>query len=327
MSSGEERLAALVPIETTALTKTGARSLFARGQADLRIREEKERKAAEWLRKGLALRDTAPDDPRVSGPINPYAIQQTIPDLCSQLQTAVRYINQVLAGSDPDVVAKSLGMTRDDLEIAHVAHFFVPEALKTVMGKSAAWVGEIVEDHSVGTAPIIPSPAAMNDSILTQKTVELSVQISLELERIQQRVRKREETLEEAFCCFETGHELDSWNPELLYWLADSCYWGCGVQLDKEKAAALYRRAADWGHSSAQYCLGVLYSNGEGVDRDEVEAAAWFHKAAEQGNPDAQVSLGLAYKTGSGVPQDSAQGAMWLRRAGEKEDFGDPAAS
>lgn len=265
MSAGEEKLAALVPIETTALTKAGAQSLFARGQADLRIREEKERKAAEWLRKGLALRDTAPDDPRVRGPINPYAIQQTIPDLCAQLQTAVRYINQVLAGSDPDAVAKSLGMTRDDLEIAHVAYFFVPEALATVMGKSAAWVGEIVEDHAVGTAPIIPSPAGMNDGVLTQKTVELSVQISLELERIQQHVRKREETLEEAFRCFETGHELDSWNPELLYWLADSYYWGCGVQVDKEMAAALYSRAADQGHSNAQYCLGVLYSDGEGV--------------------------------------------------------------
>lgn len=322
MSAGEEKLAALVPIETTALTKAGAKSLLARGQTDLRIREEKEREEAEeWLRKGLALRDTAPDDPRVKAPTNPYAIQQTIPDLCAQLQVAGRYINQVLVGSDPDAVAKSLGMTRDDLEIAPVAYFFVPEAFAAVMGKSAAWVGESVEDHAVGTAPIIPSPAGMNDGVLTQKTIDLSVQISLELERIQQLVRKRGETLEEAFRCFETGHELDSWNPELLYWLADSYYWGCGVPVDKEMAAALYRRAADQGHSNAQYCLGVLYSDGEGVDRDEVEAAAWLRKAAEQGNKDAQVSLGLAYKTGSGVPQDYAQGAMWLRRAGEKEDF------
>jgi hypothetical protein len=168
MSAREEKLAALVPIETTALTKAGAKSLLARGQADLRIREEKERKAEEWLRKGLALRDTAPDDPHVRGPINPYAIQQTIPDLCAQLQAAGRYINQVLVGSDPDAVAKSLGMTRDDLEIAHVAYFFVPEAFAAVMGKSAAWVGESVEDHAVGTAPIIPSPAGMNDGVLTR---------------------------------------------------------------------------------------------------------------------------------------------------------------
>jgi hypothetical protein len=169
---------------------------------------------------------------------------------------------------------------------------------------------------NTSSLPIVPSsisPASGSRcagvyETRSKKTIDLSVQISLELERIQQLVRKRGETLEEAFRCFETGHELDSWNPELLYWLADSYYWGCGVPVDKEMAAALYRRAADQGHSNAQYCLAVLYSNGEGVDQDEVEAAAWLRKAAEQGNADAQISLGLAYKTGSGVPQDYISG-------------------
>ncbi len=320
MSTEEEKQGALVPVQSSALARVGANALVARAHDLLR---QKELAAAEWLRKGLELRDTAPDDPRVRGPVNPYAIRPTIPSLCAQLQTAVEYISQVLAGSDPDAVAKSFGMTHDDQEIAHVAYLFVPEALAAVMGKSTAWAGERDEDHAVGRAPIIPSPAGMNDGVLRQKTVDLSVQISLELERIQQQVHKRDETLAEAFRCFETGHELDSWNSELLYWLADSYYRGCGVHVDKEQAASLYYRAADRGHSSAQYCLGVLYSDGEGVHRDEVEAAAWLQKAAEQGNTDAQVSLGLAYKTGSGVPQDYAQGAMWLRSAGEKEDFGD----
>jgi len=49
MSAGEERQAALVPAQSTALTKTGAKSLAARGRADLRVREE----AEEWLQKGL----------------------------------------------------------------------------------------------------------------------------------------------------------------------------------------------------------------------------------------------------------------------------------
>ena len=135
-------------------------------------------------------------------------------------------------------------------------------------------------------------------------------------------LKKRADMLTEAFQYFEAGHKLDPMNPELLYWLADSYYWGFGVRGHKEMAAALFHRAADQGHSNAQYCLGVLYGDGEGVAQDEIEAATWFHKAAEQGNTDAQVSLGLAYKTGSGVPQDYAQGVMWLRRAGEKEDFG-----
>jgi TPR repeat protein len=226
MSTDEEKQSALVLVQSTALTKAGAKSLAARGRHHLRDKEE----AEEWLRKGLALQNDAPPSHWPPAPVNPYAA---------------------------------------------------------------------------------PQPA-----------------MSAELQRIKEQeereqLRKRDEMLKVAFRCFESGHELDPINPELLYWLADSYYWGCGVQVDKEMAAALYRRAADRGHSNAQYCLGVLYSDGEGVDRDEVEAAAWHHKAAEQGNTDAQVSLGLAYKTGSGVPQDYAQGAMWLRRAGEKEDFGD----
>jgi len=140
-------------------------------------------------------------------------------------------------------------------------------------------------------------------------------------------LKKRADMLSEAFQCFETGHKLGLMNSELLYWLADSYYWGCGVERDREVSAVLYRRAANQGHSNSQYCLGVLYSNGEGVDQDDVQAAAWLRKAAEQGNADAMVSLGLAFKTGIGVPQDYAKGAVWLRKAGEKEDWGDPVAS
>ncbi len=53
MSAGEERQAALVPARTSRPTKAGAKSLAARGRADLRIREQ----AEEWLNRGLELRD------------------------------------------------------------------------------------------------------------------------------------------------------------------------------------------------------------------------------------------------------------------------------
>lgn len=316
--NSEEKQAGLIPAQSAALSKAGPKSLAARSRRHLRDREE----AEEWLRKGLGLRDMAPDDPHVRAPVNPYVT----PDLCAQLQTAVKYINQVSAGSAPDAAAKSLGMTCDDLEVAQVAYFFVPEALAEVMGKSVGWPERRNENHASSTIPLIPSPAGMDDDVLTQKTVELLVQIPLELDRIRQQVRERDRTLTEAFHCLELGYELDPMNPELLYWLAGSYCWGCGVQRNKEMAADLYRRAADQGHSDSQYCLGILYSDGEGVAQDEVEAAAWFRKAAEQGNMSAMVSLGVAYKDGCGVPQDYAQGVMWLRKAGEKEDFGDPAS-
>ena len=49
MSAGEERQAALVPAQSASLTQAGAKSLAARGRADLRINEE----AEEWLKRGV----------------------------------------------------------------------------------------------------------------------------------------------------------------------------------------------------------------------------------------------------------------------------------
>ena len=51
MSAGEENRAELVPMPSIALTKARAKSLAARGRADLRVREE----AEEWLNKGTEL--------------------------------------------------------------------------------------------------------------------------------------------------------------------------------------------------------------------------------------------------------------------------------
>src|SRR5271169_159167 len=44
---------ALIPVQSTALTKVGAMSLVARGRADLRIKEE----AEDWLKRGVELRE------------------------------------------------------------------------------------------------------------------------------------------------------------------------------------------------------------------------------------------------------------------------------
>jgi len=313
MSNEDAKRAVLIRAQPAALFKSGATALAARGRDLLRKKEE----AAEWLRKGLELRDTAPADPRVTGPINPYAPGPQKTDLRVQLQTAVNYLTQVLAGSAPDAVAASLGMTRDDLEVAHVAHFFVPETLAAVMGNSAARIGERVEDHAGSTVPVIPSPAGMGDGVLSQKTVELSVQISLELERIEQQVGKREENLEEAFRCFETGHELDSWNPELLYWLAESYRRGDGVFQNEEKALALFRRAADMGYASAQTAVGDAYAQCgfSCIPEDFKEAARWYQAAAEQGDEEALCMIVDMYQRGKGVKQNHSEAARLLRDA------------
>jgi len=108
MSADEEKQSALVPVQSTALTKAGAKSLAARGRSHLRDKEE----AEEWLRKGLELQKAAPEE------------------LKPELHMTLEYIKQILAGTQPEVAAKNLDMTPEDQERAHVAHYFIPDTLK-----------------------------------------------------------------------------------------------------------------------------------------------------------------------------------------------------
>jgi TPR repeat protein len=39
----------------------------------------------------------------------------------------------------------------------------------------------------------------------------------------------------------------------------------------------------------------MMYDNGEGVLQDDKEAIKWYQKAAEQGHASAQFSLGVMY--------------------------------
>ncbi len=63
---------------------------------------------------------------------------------------------------------------------------------------------------------------------------------------------------------------------------------GEGVLKDNKKACALYEKAANQGHASAQFGLGVMYDIDEGVPKDKSEAKYWMKKALE--NNDAEVS-------------------------------------
>jgi hypothetical protein len=266
MNIGEHKESRLVPTQSAALARIGTNSLTARARTDLRIKEE----AAEWLRKGLELQEAAPADPWSRGPINPYAIRRT---LAEKLETTIpAYIQQVLAGTPPDVAAKNLRMTPDDQEMAHVAHFFMPDTLDRVARGSTRGQGDRQSDIGAvsSNTPAIPSPAGMDSGVLTQATIEKSVQFALELEKLAQneegkleQLKKRESVLKEAFQCFEKGHELAPTNPELLCRLADAYYWGCGVQESEKRALALYQRAARLGSAEAQEAIDQANDQGE----------------------------------------------------------------
>ena len=56
-----------------------------------------------------------------------------------------------------------------------------------------------------------------------------------------------------------------------------------GVPQNYAEALKWYRLAADQGHASAQYNLGIMYANGQGVPQDYVRAHMWFNLSAAQG--------------------------------------------
>jgi TPR repeat protein len=53
------------------------------------------------------------------------------------------------------------------------------------------------------------------------------------------------------------------------------------VAKDYVEAVKWYRKAAEQGHTEAQFNLGYCYANGQGVGKDKVEAYAWFSMAAK----------------------------------------------
>jgi uncharacterized protein len=89
------------------------------------------------------------------------------------------------------------------------------------------------------------------------------------------------------------------------------CYGRGVVHKDMKESAKWHRKAAEQGHRSSQYDLGVFLENGDGVPQNYNEAAKWYRKAAAQGSKYAQSRLGYMYAMGKGVLKDYAYAHMW----------------
>jgi hypothetical protein len=81
------------------------------------------------------------------------------------------------------------------------------------------------------------------------------------------------------------------------------------------EAFQCFRRAAQQGFASAQFCLAVCYFNGKGTPQDEAAALPWLGQAAAQGDANAEFTLGLAYRLGRGVAPDASLATQWLQQA------------
>jgi TPR repeat protein len=75
-----------------------------------------------------------------------------------------------------------------------------------------------------------------------------------------------------------------------------TCYLnGWGTQIDVEGAARLYKQAADFGYTEAQFRLGLCFLTGQGEDRDVEKASALFQKAKEFLHTGAEAILGIQF--------------------------------
>jgi len=84
---------------------------------------------------------------------------------------------------------------------------------------------------------------------------------------------------------------------------------------DYESAASWYKKAADQGHSTAQYYLGNMYATGRGVSKNDKMAAYWHQKAANQGHSTAQYSLGIMYMNGRGVNKNVIKSLNLIKKS------------
>ena len=98
--------------------------------------------------------------------------------------------------------------------------------------------------------------------------------------------------------------QLDTWAGLMDWWSPKSS--------SKRSLRVCRDKAAEQGHTSAQFNLGSMYDDGRGVVQDYKEAVKWYRKAAEQGDAGAQYNLGVMYLHGTGVIEDYVYGRMWL---------------
>ena len=95
---------------------------------------------------------------------------------------------------------------------------------------------------------------------------------------------------------------------------------GLGVPQSDQIAFKWYFQAAEQGDSDAQCMLGWVYKEGLGVDKSYEEAVRWYCRAAEQDDSDAQFRLGLMYEEGLGVNESCREAVKWYRKAAEQDN-------
>jgi uncharacterized protein len=118
---------------------------------------------------------------------------------------------------------------------------------------------------------------------------------------------------EKAFeLCKGLGDDLDGMN------MLGYCYQhGIGTSVNKQKAFELYEKAADLGHSVAQFNLALMYKNGEGIDKNYDEVFELFKKSAEKRYSPGISMLGYCYHYGIGTNVNKQKAFEFYKEAAD----------
>lgn len=96
------------------------------------------------------------------------------------------------------------------------------------------------------------------------------------------------------------------------------------VETNLEKAVSWLQLAAHQSHPGARYLLARLYETGHGIGPDLGEAFKWYMLAARSGNPAAQFKVGKMYQEGVGITKDESAARQWLAQAANMGILIDP---
>jgi hypothetical protein len=84
---------------------------------------------------------------------------------------------------------------------------------------------------------------------------------------------------------------------------------------DAVQAFAAMRRAAELGHTQAEFNVAAMLGSGRGAPRDVAQASIWYARAAAGGNRRAAFNLGQLYESGEGVPANVDLSRAWYAAA------------
>ena len=109
-----------------------------------------------------------------------------------------------------------------------------------------------------------------------------------------------------------SNDEMASLKPHTMYLLGKSRALGTLSPKDMQEAVFWWRKAAEQGHTEAQYTLGLVLLR---ESENSKEGRRWLLAAAEQEKAEAAYLVGGLYEEGLGIAQDQARAVEWYRKA------------